>query len=756
MGKKIKILMATVVFVFVMVGGYFFISSKITPETVRSQLEEHLEHLFPGGNITVGEVSYSLGFSAHVDIEKIEGSLGDQPFFSLENISVSIPIFSILAGGGGINISVTSPAFYYTKEGQSSNWDQALGSNSLQEQKGVNPVRREGNQEVEGLRESLLALPIFLKESILNVDLRKLSVVYVEENKKNEVIVDKLLLKEVGINSFLSFELDSLFHIPLGEGKGLKFRFVSIGEMKIREFFENKALPVSVIVKMSDIVADGMPYNLDEIQSKIDLVLEDKEGIEGSAEVTYRETNSLGFQFRVKEEETLVDGISSSFLVKDLMEVTATNVLGLDVDETVLSLEGSFSLRGSRIEPNMKVNVATPGIRYVSGGIETHSVLSAEVTGEDVLVTTETNMLGGAIVSETRAKINRDILRQGMAALADMNSNVNVNNVKLEETILRTFFVSKAPKVKNTSPTEMGKEISTGDEVGQVFSLPPARVKIMFNDNSLGGSKIGGTLGVRSTGNRLDLEKSSVVNIDRGSLGLSGSARPRAEGMDLRFAMNVKNVNAKSFEAFLPQYVGGVAGVFSGSVSGTATHRGGVNKYDVSLKMAARDGVIQKMEISDSLGGLVESLPFNMGEKIKDKSIRVNPGFSLFRLNARLRDSHYRLQEIYFLGQKDRAEIKGQGDIYPLEDKRGEVMLHYRDGTGKFDSLLKDVGSETLPLKFSGMGRSLRPDYDYTIKRLGERYVKNKGKAKVEKVIKDKVKEVLQGDKLKGFLDGLL
>ena len=760
MSKKMKILIAVTALLLILVfgGGYVFISSKITPESVRAQLEEHLRNLFPNGNISVGQVSYSLGFSVYVEIDRLEGHFQEQSLFNLKNISVSVPIFSILRGGGSINISMEKPALYYTEAKGKTNWAQALGD--LVPSRDGPPRNGQGSSkgEKEGLREGLLALPVFLRDSTLNVDLRGLSLIYKQDNKKNEVTVDKLLLKEVGINSFLSFELDSLFHLTVGEGKKLQFRFVSIGEMKIREFFEKSVLPISVLIKISDIKAEGMPYNIEEVQSKIDLILDHNAEAEGRAEVTYREANSLRFRFRLQGAEAMVEDISSSFSMSDLMEMASINMAGLNVGETTLTLEGKASLKGGKVDPTIKIRMGAPGPRYTFRGIETQSVLSAEMTGKDILVATETNMLGGAIVSETRALLKRDDLGKGMAAISNMNSKININNVKLEEGILRGLFVSKAPKKKEVSQEGLErKQELPGAFPVLPFPLPPVQVKIMLNDNALGEAKIGGALGIRSRRNHLELEKSSRVNVDRGSLNLGSSVRKNAGGLSMRFSVTLRNVDARSFRAFLPQYVGEVKGIFNGSLLGTATQSDGSNNnYDVSVNVAARDGAIERLDISSSLSGLMASLPLDLGEKIKSKSIKVDPDFGRFRFRARLRESHYQLRDIYFLGLKNRVEIKGKGHIYPLGDRKGEIMLNYHDGTGNLDAFLRDVGVDSLPLRFTGVGKNLSPDYGHTVKTLGERYVKNKGKAEVKKAVEKGVKKILDGNKLKGLLDGFL
>ena len=728
------------------VGGYFFVSSKITPSNIKAEIEQHLSKIFPQGEITVGNVTYSLGPSVFIGLEKLEGNFQNDPLFRLENIDISIPIFSILKGEGTISVSLNRPFFHYKEMGRETNWSKALG-------KQVNaPQKRELEKQEGGggdIRKSFLTLPLFIRNSTLNVDLMEIDIVHSSKNKKNEIKVDKLLLKELGINSFLSFELDSFFNIALSDGKSLGFKLVSIGEMKLQEFFENSLLPASVIVKASEIKTEGLPYQISDIQSKIDFSVDPSGNIQGTSEIGYRDSSTLNFKFRIEKDETTIEDLTSSLSIKNVLEIVHADTRDIATNDPSLAIEGEVSFRGNKIDPNLKIDVL-PTLHYDWGIIKTVNEISAEFRGDKAAIATKTNILGGVITSQTQAVIDVNSLERGIRRL---KSNVNVNNVNMEEKLIRSFLSSAKGKENAPSKKENAKEKKESSP--RDFLFPQGELNVTLNDNSIGTSKIGGVVNIRSRKKNIRMRKSQI-KIDRGSLALGGNIRKQPKGFGVRFTGDLKNINVSSLRAFLPKSIGTVKGLFSGSVSGTTQYREEIQRYDVSVDISGENGSLEKMDISSSLEDLLAALPLNMGEKLKGKKIKIDPDFRSFRLNARLRESQYLFREFHFFGLKDKVEIKGNGDIYPTGGKRGEVFLSYRDGTGKLEELIRQTGESTLPLKFSGVGLHLKPDYQYTIQKLGKSYIKNKGKEKVKEMAKENIKKIFKGKNIKGLLDGLL
>ena len=84
--------------------------------------------------------------------------------------------------------------------------------------------------------------------------------------------------------------------------------------------------------------------------------------------------------------------------------------------------------------------------------------------------------------------------------------------------------------------------------------------------------------------------------------------------------------------------------------------------------------------------------------------------------------------------------------------------INFTDFTGKIsDVLQQNVGTKVLPLRVSGPGFDMKPDYSYTISKLAKGAFKAKGEEKIKEVLQkniDKLVPAAAKEKVKGLLDG--
>ena len=91
--------------------------------------------------------------------------------------------------------------------------------------------------------------------------------------------------------------------------------------------------------------------------------------------------------------------------------------------------------------------------------------------------------------------------------------------------------------------------------------------------------------------------------------------------------------------------------------------------------------------------------------------------------------------------------------LYPLsKSKKGIVEMNIVDkGEKLIKNLKKNIGSDTLPMRLTGYGLDLKPDYGYTIRKASKGAIKTQGKKQVKKA----VEKLLKKDKLKKVFKGL-
>ena len=752
---KISIITAVLLCTGLMIGGYIFISSKITPEKLKAEMEKSLKGLLPGAEITVGNLSYSIGLSVTVRIEKLEGTLKGRPLFALKRMETFIPLWSLLTGGGTVDISLDNPFVHYTQTGIESNWSLALGENIGKKEKEEEKTTTDDKEESSS--QGLKFAPPFIGNSKLNVKLKTLSLFYSKDNTKHNVVIDKLVFKDIGLNSFLSFEMDSLFRADLNKGQKMSLRLTAIGEVKIKNFVEKSVLPISTVITISDIKATDTPYDIKTIENTLNVFIDKEKNIHGTSKLKYQDSNTLSFKFHGNSHgDFTIEELESSLSVKDILESIKMDISGFDAKDSRISLAGGMLLKKAKLYPEVNVEVG-PNLQYSLEGITTLSKLSAEIRRKTLSFAMETKALGGVISSQNIITYDFDSLNKGLESIKNVKKTVHIKDIKIKKHHMDSFV--NPPKTETqTQKTTVSKTNGKNSE-SILFSLPfvNGESHVTIDNSFFGTSKIRGLLKIRSQKHSLVMEKSRLA-VDKGTFSINGNLKRRAKSVNIHFLGDMKNVNADSFNILLPKYVGAVEGIFSGMLSGSVQYTKKSMNYSADVKLSAKDGRIEKMDISPYLKELMASLPANLNKKVQNKNFTVNPSFKEFFLDARFKNSEYAFKDIRLKGSKDKMNIRGDGRIYPLGNREGEMFFHYKDASGKLDNLLKDTGEKAVPLRLVGKGLVLGIDKSYTIKRLTQGYAKHKGKSKVKKAVEKNLKKVLKnkgGKKLKGLLDSL-
>ena len=147
-------------------------------------------------------------------------------------------------------------------------------------------------------------------------------------------------------------------------------------------------------------------------------------------------------------------------------------------------------------------------------------------------------------------------------------------------------------------------------------------------------------------------------------------------------------------------------------------------------------------------------------DQMKDKQLKIDGNFETLTMKGRFTNTQYNIATFDFIGLDKKIQLSGNGDIYPQvgSGKNSAMEVNFIDNTGKIsDVLLKNVGTKVLPMRVSGPGFDMKPDYGYTISKLAKGALKTKGEAKVKEAIQkniDKFVPAAAKEKVKGLLDG--
>ena len=151
-------------------------------------------------------------------------------------------------------------------------------------------------------------------------------------------------------------------------------------------------------------------------------------------------------------------------------------------------------------------------------------------------------------------------------------------------------------------------------------------------------------------------------------------------------------------------------GEANAKVSGTISESEGKLKHDIETKISVRRGKIKDLGINEFISDYASNIP-SFAAKWKKAKEPLSDRFELLTLEARLRETQYRIVEVKFIGRKKRIQIKGRGRLFPAGEDTISVAL----------LTLKGQGRREFPIRLAGPKFSLSPDYNYTNKKLSKK-----------------------------------
>jgi hypothetical protein len=181
--------------------------------------------------------------------------------------------------------------------------------------------------------------------------------------------------------------------------------------------------------------------------------------------------------------------------------------------------------------------------------------------------------------------------------------------------------------------------------------------------------------------------------------------------------------------------------------------------FEVTVVADASKGEVKKLNLSDYINPMLANIP-GVKDQVKDKQVKLDGNFETLSVKGHFTNSAYTLTSFDFVGLDKKVQVTGSGEIYPVaSSKLSSLDVNVADNTGKISEvLLKNTGSKILPMRVSGPGFEMKPDYNYTVTKLAKGALKTKGEEKIKEVVQkniDKIVPEAAKEKVKGILNGL-
>ncbi len=746
--NKVFLIIASVFLTFgIILGGiYVYVSKTLTPENVRVLITKSLQETFPKAKISVVDVDFKFGTSIEFVINEINIQT-DRPLASVSDAKLKIPVWSILKGGGVVELEVNAPQFLWLKKpNQDSNWASAM--------KGQNKVSSENSKA--------MALPAFLITSRLNIKMKNSKIKYeLGPNEKGEFLVTKFLIKELGLDSPAAFEVDTSFVFQQDSLGELSANVLLIGEADLHRYLSDGQLSVISVITASKISSPALPLvNIPDIRIDLKADINKTGTVKSDLKANFYESQA-SVSIDVNDQYTNIKNIKADFLLDDLMKVWGNSLSNLSVGKSSLGLTGNLSIKEKGIEPDLKLNI-TKGLTYNYRGILLQPIVSGELNKKLLNFKLETSLLQGSLSSDISTilpnEFSYDLKNLPLLKIKSLATGLNIKTSDLErmnEAVEKTdVSVKSSDTSKEISEDKSSKNNTTTSNSPQIFVLP------MLWDLSVIESKYEAMeLVVDSS---LSISKKGEVNhqfslmLDDGKITNNLNAN-LSEVLKGKSKTSFKDFPGSFVNPFIPQKQMSISGVLSGSVNTNFKKDLKSLTYASTFNLNAKKGRVSKIDISSWLLSIASDIEEYLPKaKEQIQKLKLEPDFSSLEAVGSLDQSSINFKKIYFRGIEDKFEIDAKGYVSFEKEGESELFASYRDYDGNLSSFLnKEVGTEVLPLRLIGSSFDIKPDVAFTTKKLTKTFLQKKGASKVKDIAKKLLKDT-DKKKLDKLLKGIL
>jgi hypothetical protein len=774
--NRIKMVVIVLIALTLFFGGvFYYASTKLKPEEIKKLTIEQTKKIFPKAEITLQSVNIDWGFNFNINLEKLALKTSKEnhsvEMMSVEQLVIKVPLWAILTGSGIIDVRLDAPLMNYHEFAEGNNWSYAMGDKASEPKSEEPQKQNEGNASSSS---SSSALGIFGKSKI-NVKLSDVAVKYSRrDNSKGEIKISRFLIKGLNFESSTAFEIASSANFVMKDKSVVGFDTIVIGEFNVADLVKNGSVSSLVIIKLNNISKTGLDWKFPEITTNIDLLLKKDGELSGKLATSFESQNKMSAQFKITKQVEISD-LNAEIVLKDIAAIMGLDK-AIDLSKAKLKASGNI-VYGEDKKINANIGFAiSPGVIYSKEGIVASTTVAGDFKGKDLSVKVKTDVLDGTVTTSLSGVYDPNEKFE-MAKLKPFDIRVVANGMKIPEKLIRSKLWDKKP-VEATSPittvsskadkaaekAEKAEAVSSAEVpsngTSSAMGLPPSNVNIEWSNLNIGGEDFSGRGRIITS-----LSAMAVDNLNfkfsKGTGKLSQTMNLGKNSSDSKFNFELNNLNLSSFKAFLPPFVENFSGNFTGKVTGAATIYKATRSpvFDVTVIADAKKGELKKLNISDYINPLLANIPV-VKDKMKDKQLKIDGNFETLTMKGRFTNSQYTISAFDFVGIDNKVQVSGSGDIYPVvgSSNLSTMEVNFVDNTGKISDVLQaNVGSKVLPMRLTGPGFSLKPDYNYTISKMAKGALKTKGQEKLKEVIDkniDKIVPAAAKEKVKGILDG--
>lgn len=749
-------------FLLIIGGTFFYVKSKINPEEIRKMTVEAISKAMPGAEVSLGSVDYALGLNVKLGFNDLQIKLKEDKLevISVKDFHVKIPLWAIITNGGTVDINVQNPHVNFKEYSAKSNSiTMALGKKEDTSADSKDEATKDDKASGDKLE-----VPGFISKSKLNVRVTDILLKYAKIDGTNgEIVFNRFLLKNVNLETTTAFEIESDIAVNLKDHKKFHTHGLVIGQINLNEFVKEKKIDTSLVVDVTNTSMTGMNYKIPDIKSKVHVVMLNQGPIKLDVESSFGSLAQTQLSVEMLEKKMDVKNLKLDVFLKELSGMldkeTAAKLAAIDFGKSNFFVQGELSLDdGNMTNSNVNFGLSNDITYNGAEGLKAQVGMKGRYQNENLQVTLNNKVLDGTINIDVKGKLNPMAKDFSVDKMGPLQIDVLATNAKFSTEMIRKNLYAKKPEA-----AARGSEEKT-DAAGKTAAVKPEPRKlphviidakwkqiIVGKDEFSGNGKIvAQNTSIASDGINFQFSKG------KGLITFSSKQDPSLT-TDNKFTFNLTGLNLSSLGAFLPPILESMKGDFSGDVKGAFVQHPKHNTYNVNFNLSATNGEIKGLNMTEHVMSVIGKVQM-LKDKIGKKDLKMTDEFEKLIVKGDATETQLNLNTFEFVGLKNTTSITGSGKVgMPLSKKESLLDLVYVDKAGVVaDFMNKNVGTDKLPLKLTGLEFDLKPDYGYTIGALAKGALKTKGKEEVKKAATKALDKVLQNEDIKAKAGNLL
>ena len=761
MNKKLKVAVVLLLVLIVGIASVFYIvSTKIDPELIKEKTIEALEDALPGAKASIDNISYTLGFTVDLNVAqlKLVDKKSKKKLFSVEEVKIDVPILSILSNGGTVDVKVVAPELVYEelKNGEN-NWKQVLPAPKDKEK-----VGEKAASEKEDSKEGPIEIPSFIEKSKIDLKISNLKLNYLPLNaKQTDVLVNKILLKNLNLKKTTAFEVVSSINYGLEEDKTINANVQLVGEVSLNKLITSGAVDMNMMLNVENIALSWLDFKIPNLKNVVRFNLAPTKEISGELRTEAGNLFNVETDFFVSKDYNDI-GISNLAVTAYLANLAkVAGVDSINFNSSKLSLNGAakLNLLNKVFNPSLAFSMDRP-IELPIEGKSISSLIDGRFEGEDLFVKVKNELFSGVATIDARTKLNPLNLPDNISSFPEVKSKLLITNLKLDKPFIQKVLYSKTSEQEKSEavPAKVGDD-PKGKVKPSAIEFPPFNVQLegkhIFIDNqemNIAGQITGKNQLIKTPKFKLTYGNGLVL-ID------SQTTVKTSENISSNFTINMNKMELKGLNAFLPPMLSEVRGRYEGKVAGSISLKQKM-KYNISTNIKAFDGELKNLNLASFIMPLLEKIPF-VKDKADPEKLKITDRFDKLSLEAKSTEDYTVLKTFVFNGNKDNLVMRAEGKVGMDESKASRITAELIVKSIKGD-VEKITGKSDIPLLLEGNGFAMLPKVKFTTDKITERATKTeitkqkkkinkklkKETKKLEDELKNKAKDLLKGFKL--------